>query len=161
MRIRADSVFVSSVLFTIALLCLVPAALWNLQPLHDEVLISKLDVGFRAQALTANYLGFACLAIILIGVVVIWTGYVNRSRSAWLVMFVLTWVWAFPLFVSPLFRGKIVVTFAEWLRDAISEPGLPRTLTESVLIFLLMLIALTLPIGAFFFRRESTETQRS
>jgi len=158
MKIRADSVFVSSVLFTIALICLIPAALWNLQSLHDEVLISKLDAGFRAQALTANYLGFACLAIILIGVIVIWTGYVNRSRSAWLVMSVLTWVWAFPLFVSPLFRGKIVVTFAEWLRDAISEPGLPRTLTESVLIFLLMLIALTLPIRAFFFRRESTET---
>ena len=161
MRIRADSVLASSVLFTIALLCLIPAALWNLQAVHDKVLISKLDVGFRAQALTANYLGFACLAIILIGVIVIWTGYVNRSRSAWLVMFVLAWVWAFPVFVSPLFRGRIVVTFSEWLRDAVSEPGLARTLTETVLIFLLMVIALTLPIRAFFFRRKSTETQRS
>jgi hypothetical protein len=44
-----------------------------------------------------HYLGVACRAIILIGLIVIWTGYVMRARSAWLVMFVVTWVWAFPL----------------------------------------------------------------
>ncbi len=152
MKIRSDSVFVSSVFFTIALLCLIRAALWNLQGWHDKVLMAKLDAGFRAQVQTASYLGFACLAIILIGLIVIWSGYISRSRSAWLVMCVITWIWAFPLFVSPLFEGKIVVTFSEWLRDALSEPGLPRTLTESTLIFLLMVIALILPTKAFFFR---------
>lgn len=159
MKPRADSVFISSVLFTIALLCLLPAAMWNLRAANDKALIAKLDDGFRAQAQTASYLGFACLAIILIGVIVLWTGYVNRSRSAWLVMCVIAWVWAFPLFVSPLFEGKIVVTFSEWIHAAISEPGLPRTLTEAVLIFLSMVIALILPVRAFFFGHGTTGTQ--
>ena len=160
MRRHADSVLISSVLFTLALLCLLPAAFWNLRAGHDKVLMAELDAGFRAEVQTANYLGFACLAIIAIGVIVIWSGYVNRSRSAWVVMCVITWVWAFPLFVSPLFEGKIVVTFSEWIHDAISQPGLPRTLTESVVIFLSMMIALALPIRAFFFEGKLPEVHR-
>jgi hypothetical protein len=154
MRIRADSVFMSSVLLTIALLCLVPAALRNALAGRDNVVMAKLDAGFRAEAQTASYLGIACLAITLIGLIVTWTGYVNRARSAWLVMFVVTWVWTFPLFVMPLFKGRIVLTLSEWLYDAISEPGLARSSTESVLIFLLMVAALLLPIKSFFFVRE-------
>jgi hypothetical protein len=159
MRIRADSVFISSGLFTIALLCLIPAALWNLESGHDRVLMAKLDDGYRAEAQTAHYLGVACLAIILIALTVIWTGYMKRARSAWLVMFVVVWLWAFPLFILPflsaLIHGRVVLTFSEALHDAISEPGSPRSVVESVLIFLLMVIALILPIKAFFFRRKA------
>ena len=47
MRIRADSVFISGVLFTIALVSLIPAALWNALAGRD---IATLDAGFRAEA---------------------------------------------------------------------------------------------------------------
>lgn len=156
-KIRADSVFVSSVLFTIALLCLIPAALWNASAGRDKALVAQMDAGFRAEAQTSHYLGVACLAIILIGLIVIWTGYVKRSRSAWLVMFVVAWIWAFPLFVWPLFKGTIVLTFSEWLYSAIYQAGSPRIWAESVLIFLLMAIALLLPIKSFFLVREIEE----
>lgn len=154
MRLRSDSVFVSSVLHTIALLSLVRAALWNYYSGSHKDIVAKLDVGFQAEAQTAHYLGVACLAIILIGLIVIWTGYVNRARSAWFVMLVIALAWAFPLFVSPLFQGRMVLTFSEWLYSAMYQSGLPRTAAESVLIFSLMVIALLLPIRSFFFSKE-------
>jgi len=82
MRIPADSVFISSVLFTMALLCLIPAGLTNALAGRDKMVLARLDAGFRAEAQTANYLGVACLSIILIGLIVIWTGYVKCARSA-------------------------------------------------------------------------------
>jgi hypothetical protein len=157
MSVRADSAFISGVLFTIALASLIPAALRNTSAGRDRIALATLDAGFRAEAQTSHYLGVACSAIILIGLIVVWTGYVNRARSAWLVMFVATWVWGFPLLVLPLFGGKISVTFSEWLYDAISEPGLARTYAESLLIFSLMVVALLLPIKRFFVAREVEE----
>ena len=160
MRIRADSVFVSSVLFTIALLFLIPAGLWNALAGRDKTVLAKLDEGLRAEAQTSGYLGVACLAIILIGLIVIWTGYIKCARSAWLVMFVIAWAWAFPLFVLPLFKGTMDLTFPEWVYSAIYQPGSPRIWAESVLIFLLMVIALLLPIKSFFLVREIEEPIR-
>jgi hypothetical protein len=151
MRVRTDSVLVSSVLYTIALLSLVRAALWNYYATTDKTILARLDVSIRAELQTAHYLGVACLAIILIGLIVIWTGYVNRARSAWLVMFVIAWVWAFPLQVVPFFKGKMVGTFSEWIYTAIHESGFERTATELILSFLLMVVALLVPIRSFFF----------
>ncbi len=98
-------------------------------------MLATLDAGFRAEVQTSHYLPVACLAIILIGLIVIWAGYVNCARSAWLlwlVMFVVTWVWAFPLLlVLQLFEGKMNVTFSEWLYKAISEQGLARSKNRS------------------------------
>jgi hypothetical protein len=139
------------VLFTIALVCLIPAAVRNALAGRHKLALASLDAGFRAEAQTSGYLGVACLAIILIGLIVIWMAYLKRARSAWLVMFVVTWVWAFPLFVWPLFKGTIVLTFSEWLYSAIYQ-------AESVLIFLLMVIALLLPIKSFFLVREAEES---
>jgi hypothetical protein len=161
MRVRADSVFISSLLHTIALLCFIRAALWNALAGRDKALLAQMDAGFRAEAQTSHYLGIACLAIILIGLIVIWTGYVKRSRSAWLVMFIVVWLWAFPLFIFPfvsaLVYGNIVLTFSESLYDAISQPGSPRSVAESVLIFSLMVFALVLPIRRFFVATEVKE----
>jgi hypothetical protein len=154
MRVRADSVSISSVLLTVALLGLIPTALWNALAGRDKTVLARLDAGYRADIQTAHYLGVACLAIILIGLIVIWTGYVRRSRSAWLVMFVVTWVWAFPLFVLPLFKGTMVLTFPEWVYGAIYQWGSPRIGAKMTLIFSLMVIGLLLPIRSFFVVRE-------
>lgn len=160
MRVRADTLSISSVLLTIALLGLIPAALWNALAGSDKTMLAKLEVGFRAEIQTAHYLGLACLAIILIGLIVVWTGYVRRSRSAWLVMFVITWLWAFPIFVLPLFKGTMVLTLPEWLYSAIYQWGSPRIGAKMVLIFLVMVIGLLLPIRSIFVSREMQRPSR-
>ena len=154
MRIRADLALVSSVLFTLALLNLIPAGQWYFFSPTDAVALARLDAGFRAQLQTWHYLGIASLAIILIGLIVTWTGYVKRARSAWLVMFVVTWAWAFPLFAWPYLKGPRVFTLPEWIFNAIYEPGSPRTAAQLVVTVSLMVVALLLPMKSFFLARK-------
>ncbi len=154
MRIRADLALVSSVLFTIALLNLLPAGRWYFSSPTDAVALARLDAGFRAQLQAWHYLGIASLAIILIGLIVTWTGYVKRARSAWLVMFVVTWAWAFPLFAWPYLKGPRVFTLPEWIFNAIYEPGSPRTAAQLVVTVSLMVVALLLPMKSFFLARQ-------
>ncbi|MFI5115503.1 MAG: hypothetical protein ACHP8B_02270 [Terriglobales bacterium] len=152
MKVRADSVLIASVLFTVALLSLVPPSLANALTGHNKMALATLDTGFREVARMTGDLGIVCLAMILIGLIVTWTGYIKQARSAWFVMFVLTWAWAFPLLVLPWFSAHWVVTFPELLYSAIHESAVPRFAVESVLIFLLMVIALLLPLRSFFGR---------
>jgi|HubBroStandDraft_4_1064222.scaffolds.fasta_scaffold126898_2 hypothetical protein len=161
MKTRLDVVRFSSVLYSLSLLCLVRAALWHALAGIDNNALTALDAGYRAEAQTASNLGIASLAMILIGLIVLWTGYVKRSRSAWLVMFLIAWLWAFPLFVLPLFRGRVVLSFSEWIYDAIYQSGFGRLSVESILIFLAMMVALALPIRSFFFAQEQPSRELS
>ena len=148
--------FISSLLFTTALLCVVPWFWRAAQAGHDSGSMEGLDAGYRAAAHTMGDLGVACLAIIFIGLIVTWTGYVNRARPAWFVMFVLVWVWAFPLLVLPLLQGTMVVTLADWISGTLRGAGFERAFTESVLVFTVMVIALILPIKSFFWRQQAS-----
>jgi hypothetical protein len=150
-QIRLDSVLLSSVLLTITLLNLIPAGLLYFSSPTDTAMLAKFDAGMRARLQTWHSYGVASLAIILIGLIVTWTGYVQRSRSAWLVMSVITWAWAFPLFALPYLKEPGVFTLPEWIFNAIYEPGSPRSNAQLVATFSLMVLALLLPIRAFFF----------
>ena len=161
MRVRPDSVFISSLLHTGVLLYLIRPSLWNFSLHHaaqaDHILLAPMDtVEFRGEAQSV-----ASLAVILIGLIVVWTGYAKRSRPAWFVMFVIVWFWAFPRFILSvvplLIRERSTFTFAEWLSDAISGPGWPRDVAEFHLAFLLMVIALALPMGRVFMARKGDE----
>ncbi len=152
MRVRADSAVIASVLFTIALLCLIPASVANALTGRNKTALATLDAGFREVERLTGDLGVVCLAMILIGLTVTWTGYIKHDRSAWFVMFVLAWAWVFPLFVLPWFTAHWVVSVPEFLYSAIHESAIPRFAVESVLIFLLMVVALLLPLRAFFGR---------
>ncbi len=149
MRIRADSAFVSSVLFTIALVCLVPMFRANVITNHDKIWLAKLDDGYRLAALRTSDLSVVCLAVILIGLIVLWTGYVKRTRASWGVMFVVVWLWAFPLLVLPLFQSRHSLSIADWFYTAIYYPG-SASWAKSPLPFLLMVIAVLLPVKSFF-----------
>jgi hypothetical protein len=157
-RIRADSTFVSSVLFTIALTYLIRPAWWYASSGRDQALLAQMDAGFRAEAQTAHLLGIACLAVILIGLIVLWTGYIKRSRAAWLVMCVVAWLWTYPLFISPMvvpvIRGKSMFTLPELLYSAMLGWEIPRTVVSLALAFSLMLIALVLPLRRIFGNRR-------
>jgi hypothetical protein len=106
--------------------------------------------GLGSNARLIHQLGIASLAIIFIGLIVTWTGYVNKTRWTWFVMFIIVWGWAFPLMILPLFRA-LSVPVSELLLDALKEPGVAPDGVEEILIFLLMLIGLVLPIRSFAF----------
>ena len=109
MRIRRDSVFISSVLFTIALLCLIPPCLANAMTGRSRTALQELDAGFRAAAQLMGELGIVSLAIIFIGLIVTWTGFIKGVRWTWFVMCIIVWAWAFPLLILP-FLGHTIVS---------------------------------------------------
>ena len=156
MQIRRDATLVSSVLFTIAFACLIPAELSNALAGHRNG--GQLDSAFGEVAKLLSDLGFASLAIIFIGMIVTWVAYVQKLRWAWFVMSIIVWVWAFPLMILPLLRHSIALTWAEWFSSAIKGPGPARDAAEEVLIFSLMVIALLLPVISFFRPKGSQRT---
>ena len=165
MRLRLDSVFISSLLHTGVLLYLIRTSLWNFSLNHaalaDHILLAPMDrVEFRGEAQSV-----ASLAIILVGLIVVWTGYAKRSRPAWFVMLVIVWFWAFPRFILSiiplLIRERPSFTFPELLSDAILGPGWPRDVVELHLAFLLMVIGLALPNGEVLYTQEGKRTSSS
>jgi hypothetical protein len=161
MRVRPDSVFVSTILHTIALLFFLRPALWYYGAASDRAAVERLDAGFQGEAYADHRFGVACVAIILIGLIVAWTGYARRSRVAWLVMFVIVWFWAFPVFILPLVvplaRRDFMRTLPEFFYDAISGSGMTTQIARSILMFFIMVIGLALPIGRFFIARKANE----
>jgi hypothetical protein len=153
MRIRLGSVFVSSVLFTISLVCLIPMFWENVITDHDKTWLEKLDGGYWLAAHRTSDLSVVCLAVILIGLIVLWTGYVKRTRASWAVMFIVVWLWAFPLLVLPLLGHTRSLSIADWLYTAIYYPG-SASWAKSPLPFLVMVIALLLPVKSFFLDAE-------
>ncbi len=156
MRIPRDAGFYSSVLFTIAFACLVPSQFINAMAGHPN---KQLELGpaWGAVASLNHQLGIASLAIIFIGLIVTWTGYVNKIRWTWFVLFIIVWGWAFPLMIWPLF-GTLSVPVHERFLEALKRPGISRDLLEEILIFSLLLIALFLPIKSFAFPDRKLDT---
>ena len=160
MKIRYDGLALSSILFTVALLMLVPTA-FELANTTHQTRFRDIATGADASAVgdqiaIPNYyapLGFASLTIIAIGLVVTWTGYIKGSRWTYFVMFVIVWLWAFPVLVLPLLLVGIPFwRTLEWIRmvkEAISMNGEARDILESFVAFLLMVLALVLPAKTF------------
>jgi hypothetical protein len=145
LKIRRDLVAVSSVLFTFALLIQSLGILANVWTVSQ----TRLDIAHHLGS--SNYyvfIGFASLAIIVIGLIVTWAGYIKGVRWTWLVMFVIAWGWVFPVLVMPEFHWRNILPITQWppLRAA-SHPRLD--FAESVLTLLLMVLALALPVKTF------------
>jgi hypothetical protein len=94
--------------------------------------------------------GVLSLTIILIGLIVIWAGYVKRTRWTWFVMFIIVFGWAFTELMLPWLTT--VVAPWELVLAAVRGAGQARGIVEAILIFSLMVIALFLPARAFFSR---------
>jgi len=149
MRIRRDAVFISSVLLTISLVALVP---------HNLQYASTWQQRFFRETdrlWVQNYymlFGFASLAVDLVGLIVIWMGYINGVRWTWFVMFVIVWVFAFPVYMLPVlldWHAAESVNWSGWFWGAIQSPGIERSYVKGPLDFLLMVVALFLPIKSF------------
>ena len=144
MRVRRDLVFISSVLFSLSLVALIPHNLRYASTWHQRF--------FPADHMENRFapIGFASLAIVLIGLIVIWTGYAKRVRWTWFAMFVVVWGFAFPVYMLPVLLD-VHVGAVDWsvLWEAIKAPGPARAVVKGPLDFLLMLVALLLPMKAF------------
>ena len=167
MKIRHDALAVSSMLFTVALLLLAPS-MFALAGTTHQARFRDIASGAEASAvgdqiaIPNNWapLGFASLTIIAIGLVVTWTGYIKGSRWTYFVMCVIVWLWALPVLVLPLLHVVIPSwRTVEWIRmvkEAISMNGVARSILEPFVAFMLMVLALVLPVKTLVARNRPT-----
>jgi hypothetical protein len=154
LRIRRDVVFISSVLFTIALVWFIRPAWWNVLAGYGDM--RGLDPWKREALRSVSNVGKLMLTLIIIGLIVAWTGYLNKVRWTWFVMFVVVSGLTFQTDILPLFmHPKVFLDLPGLFVDAWKGEHLARIVLEEILIFLLMVIALLLPAKSFFSRRTS------
>src|SRR5437867_10615404 len=89
-------------------------------------------------------MAFASLALVLIGLIVLWTGYQKRTRSSWFIMVVFVFVYFMPVNLIDVFLDIRRVGWAWWpgvIQDA--REGRPFAIgaTRSLAVFALMTIA--------------------
>jgi energy-coupling factor transporter transmembrane protein EcfT len=143
---RRDALAVSSILFTLGLLIPLPAMLGNARTVPQ----TRLDIAgaMRVQNYYAP-IGFASLAIIVTGLIVTWAGYIKAVRWAWFVMFLIAWGWAFPVLVLAEFHWRNMMPIAQWPPVPQTGRGPQLGFAGSVVAFLLMVVALALPVKRF------------
>jgi hypothetical protein len=136
LRIRPNILLVSSLLLT-------PAFFWLLPYVIRCV---------RAADDMTQTAGLASLTVIIVALIVTWTGLAAGSRVAWVIMAVIVWVWAFPIMmISRLHIGPVSPSqLRDWIVSAWRQDGLPRVALMNPIMFSLMLIGLVLPLRALF-----------
>ena len=135
MRIRPNILLVSSILLTLGFLWLLRYAI--------------RFVGSREAMMQICSLAF--LTIIIVALIVIWTGVAAGSRVAWGIMVVIVLGYALPAMMWPVLRHGRRWTLSElreWVVIAWREDTFLRTQLIGSLLFLLMLLGLILPIKA-------------
>jgi hypothetical protein len=153
LKIRRDAVAVSCILFTIALLMLTPAMCRDAATIPESFIRGELTAVIWPRNCLA-FAGITSLAVILIGLIVTWAGYVKGVRWTWPIMFVIAWVWEFPALILPYLRPwKGEATNAQLFASTISQAGREWSIVEASLALLLMVVALILPVKTFFARR--------
>ena len=153
MNIRLNARLLSSVLFTVAFLWLLPIEVKN------SLSFDEYARALPSSAVVTNIrlfrdLGLFSLAVILIGLIVTWAGYATHVRWTWFVMFIIVSLWAFPLLLLPLQRYSVELP-GEWVKEAFTRRGLARDVLEQFVIFYIMLIALLLPVPSFFLKKKT------
>ena len=137
MRIRPNIFLVSSVLLTLGVLWLLP---------------STIDCVRSTDTMSRLY-GLASLTIIIVALIVIWTGVAAGTRVAWVIMVVIVWVWALPAMTGPVLHHGLRWTLSDlrqWVASAWRGERLSRTYLVSTVLFLLMVVGLILPVRALF-----------
>lgn len=162
MRFRFDRVTVSSVLLTICLVILMSldmkwAATWPTRAVWVTDKVMRLN--YEAS------IAFTSLALEIIVLIVIWTSYQKRVRWSWFVMLVFVCVYFLPVRLLDLFLGIRSAGWSWWpraVREAMEGHQLAVSAFSEVAIFAVMVIALIVPVGAFFSNRDlCPRTQKS
>ena len=153
MRLRFDSVSISSVLLTI---CLVAIGWWHLKYAATwrtrEWMMDRVGIpNFQAS------MAFASLALVFVGLIVLWTGYQTKTRSSWFIMLVFVLVYFMPVNLIDVFLDIRRVGWSWWpgvIQDAREGRTFAVGATRSLAVLALMVIALVVPIRAFFGKQD-------
>lgn len=167
MKSRFSTTSISALVLSLCLITIVPAALSNASTWRELSL--KMPLGSIWNFLAP--LGFAYLGIVAIGLIVLWTGYRKRERWAWFVMLVALLFFYFPFSVLPVlleirrFGWPVLLDLLGAFRAGghcwilslrpnysvgIACAFVP--ILSGLLNFLVMLVALLLPVKAFFWQ---------
>lgn len=147
---RLDTVSVSSVLLTICLSILIQ---WNLKwaATWQTRVVWVMDRVGRPNY--ESSIAFTSLALMITGLIVIWTSYQKRMRWAWFVMVVFVCVYFVPVHLIDVFLDIKRVGWPWWpgvVQDAIDGRQFAQGALTELAIFTLLVIALLLPVRAFF-----------
>lgn len=141
------TVRIASVLMTISLVLVIPFSVRLLGTWRDRSLVISRECQIN------NYfpdMGLASLTIICIGLVVTWTTFQEVRRSAWFVLLLVALLFHFPVLIlgyNPVNLGVILQTVgtSEFSRDFVRHS----------IGFVLMILALLLPVKGFFGKAKS------
>jgi len=86
MKVRFTGTLVSALLLSLCLAALIPAALRNV--LTWKQLHLEMGPSVRVDNFLIPF-GFLHLGIAMVGLIVLWTGYIKRKRWAWFVMLII------------------------------------------------------------------------
>ena len=178
MKSRHGKTEISALLLSLCLLSFIPAALRNV--LTWKELYFEWP-GVKIQ----NYLmalGFVYLGIVMIGMIVLWTGYRKRELWAWFVMLTILLCFSFPSAVLPVllqiraqnYQWSLLLDLMRaspaegWWHCLAMTPAcceyavgigcMAAHIMIGLLSFLVMLVALLLPIKAFFWRSANSKS---
>jgi hypothetical protein len=128
--------------------------------------VMEREIPFGDQISRYNYeslLGFASLALCIIGTIVIWTAYKQRRLWAWFIMVVFVFVYFVPVYLIDSILEMPRVGWRWWpalFNQALDGRPLARFVFRSLIIFVAMLIALLLPIKRFFTKQAPSAGTR-
>ena len=174
MKVRCSVTSISALVLSLCLVSPIPAALSNASTWNE--LTIKLPYGVMWNFLAS--LGFADLGIVAIGLIVLWTGYRKRERWAWFVMLIALLFFYFPYYVLPVLLQirhfgwpyllyllgafRVGGWWYCWIasfnpNSAVGMALWPTAILIRPLEFLMMSIALLLPVKAFFWQPEPSQ----
>ena len=106
--------------------------------------------------------GVAGLAFILVALIVLWSGYIQRVSWTWYVMFVSVWLYIFPAHILPVLRmiWRFDINHFRSLWDAAQHSGPARDVLKPILCFLVMVFALFLPVRSLLRKRPLLQADR-
>jgi hypothetical protein len=147
---------VSGVLLTLGLLAPAPS-MWSVAGTLCAVHPWTSSTLYRYHDFLAPT-GFGSLAVIAIGLIVTWAGYVKGVRWTWLVLLVITWVWAFPVMILPLAHPWMAIVLTPLtLWHAVTLGGLSWTFAKISGPFFLLALGLVLPVPMFIRGRRAPQ----
>lgn len=155
MKIRWNPTSISTALLSLCLATFIPGGL--------RLASTWRNLYFERQQNLAAPIGFCSLGFAIIGLIILWTGYRKRERWAWFALFILLLFHTFPLTVMPLFLYARDPGFA-WAQffNGMREGFMPAVwLAEGVVTFLVMLVALLMPVKTFSLRHANQRSCKS
>ena len=163
MRIRCNTTLISEVLLSLFLVTnirtgLELASTWRV-PFYE---CNYGQAGHFSQTNPLMFLGFYSLGFDVIGMIVLWTGYRKQERWSWFVMLTLLLFFVFPSTVLPtlLLVGQAGFKWAYYFnmfKEALEGDSQALWVVYGQFAFPVMVVALLLPIKAFFWRRPTPQ----